>query len=82
MKEEEARTKWCPMVRFYANREVLTKKGFTDGRLDYDSNCIASDCMMWVATDNEGYPSTNKHGECDNSAYYPAGYCGLIRNNY
>ena len=34
MKEEEAKTKWCPMDKnHYA---------------DSDCTCIGSDCMMWV----------------------------------
>lgn len=50
MEEEEAKKKWCPMVRFtlapqnsildvIGNRSAITPK--------YTTNCIASECMMW-----------------------------------
>ena len=36
MTEDDAKTKWCPQVRV-----------MSDGGLQADINCIASDCMMW-----------------------------------
>lgn len=43
MTEEEAKTKWCPMVRVnYAN---LTDVGVA--RAEQTSRCIGSACMMW-----------------------------------
>ena len=50
MTEEEARTKWCPHVRFpdAGNRSEY-----------YNSKCIASDCMMWKIAN-----SGSKEGHC------------------
>ena len=43
MTEQEARTKWCPMVR--ANISGNSNGAFNrDGD---DCACIASDCIMW-----------------------------------
>jgi len=51
--EEEAKTKWCPMVRVsdgvgYAAENRFCQAG--ECKHDYTAtwhNCIASDCMMW-----------------------------------
>lgn len=44
MTEEEAKTKWCPMVRWYGNanqyEDVFDNRG-------YNCTCVASGCMMW-----------------------------------
>ena len=42
MTEEEAREKWCPLVRF-------TEDGFNNrsNAADSDSRCIGSGCMWW-----------------------------------
>lgn len=56
--EEEAKTKWCPMVRFitfppiYENG-MATKENNRYG--DYNSNCIASECMQWQWDGERGY---------------------------
>jgi len=42
MTEEEAKTKWCPMVRPGRNRNFIDEKDAFN-----DSLCIGSDCMMW-----------------------------------
>jgi len=64
MKEELAKTKWCPMNRVIytgdnwdCNRQ-LTKEGLVN------LNCLGSDCMLWTRNgiDAEGWPS---------------GYCGF-----
>lgn len=51
MTEEEAKTKWCPMIRtgmvagMAVNHHVDMQPG---GQGVYDeTRCIASDCMMW-----------------------------------
>lgn len=45
MTEDEAKTKWCPMVRYKSiNGEGINRwDSFTDSL----SRCIGSDCMMW-----------------------------------
>ena len=42
MKEEEAKTKWCPQIRFTGT----DNEGFFNNR-GANCNCLASDCMMW-----------------------------------
>jgi hypothetical protein len=48
MTEQEAKTKWCPMVRYSADAEPSANLWYfgKQGR-DERVNCIASDCMMW-----------------------------------
>lgn len=68
MTEDEAKTKWCPMVK-------LT---ITPVRLE-DTRCIGSDCMMWrEKITNQEYDVTDDgdllvHTEKE-------GYCGLAGN--
>lgn len=76
MKQEDARTKWCPMSRVIvsvgniANRvpEVLIETAVGD-ELEYfkaqkaNCNCLASDCMLWQWLSKED----------------GLGYCGLGR---
>jgi hypothetical protein len=64
MREDQAKTKWCPMTRFH--------KGF-----DNDVYCNGSDCMMWkweaeikLDMDHPGSMSIEE---------LPDGYCGLTR---
>ena len=68
MTEEEAKKKWCPMVRYDSDGGTFNR-GYVNGwlndhphNLNALCNCIASDCMMWVIGD---YLSTG-------------GYCGLV----
>ena len=65
MTEDEAKEKWCPMVRVtsIANIGVLLPKGrkpTSDG--SYEDYCVASDCMMWRWVEHSGEM---------------LGYCGL-----
>ena len=46
MTEEEAKTKWCPMVRMNLCYEAGKEVGSWN-RDGGDCMCIASDCMMW-----------------------------------
>jgi len=64
MTEAEARTKWCPMVRYPVWPGECS--GGNEG-----AKCIASDCMMWQ------WATTPGQEQC---GYGPAkGYCGLGR---
>ena len=49
MTEDEAKTKWCPMVRLapLGPGESYKKSTNRMGKGDPDSCCIASDCMAW-----------------------------------
>ena len=69
------------MVRLHAGEGAVCNV-YSDGDIPEFSNCIASDCMMWVATDNECEPQPESPGGTStNAAFepicYPAGYCGL-----
>ena len=65
MTEAEAKTKWCPMVRFNtldinesdSNRGVFVRSGNIQC-------CIASDCMMWRSTGYTDHGMTGKSGYC------------------
>ena len=51
MKEEEAKTKWCPMVRCSNTGDGADNRVIDKGKV-YGTNtpwdcCVASDCMMW-----------------------------------
>jgi hypothetical protein len=81
--EDEARKKWCPMVRYLPQPWNFLRyifhgnTGFTTNRANraVGNNCIASDCMMWRWTGEckTGVPITSisKHGPTE------LGYCGL-----
>ena len=81
MTEEEAKTKWCPHVR-YPNLMLggqVASNIYSDGcNVNSDGNrtppafcCVASDCMMWeiVVSVDEG-----KEGN-----YPDDGRCGLTK---
>jgi len=46
MTEDEAKTKWCPMVRSSDLEKDVDNCYIKDRNPTY-SRCIASDCMMW-----------------------------------
>jgi hypothetical protein len=64
MTEEEAKMKWCPMVRYADcganNASAVNRDGTWETNII--DRCIASDCMMWRWDDN-----------------YPDGHCGLVK---
>lgn len=50
--EEEAKTKWCPMVSFLIgpHNDVWQNHGYTNRAEYFEPNgvkCIASGCMFW-----------------------------------
>ena len=77
MKESEALTKWCPMVRYSSIRGNGINRWADDGDTQVTPNasmCIGSKCMMWESFERLEEGVTNKHymkrkGE---------GTCGLI----
>lgn len=78
MTEEQAKKRWCPMVRFQIgpiNSSVWQGVAYTNRAEELKSTtclCIASDCMMWVETDRVPIEPELTH-------YEPAGHCGLVR---
>ena len=76
MTENEAKTKWCPQVRFADPRDggkpsvEPTSWNRFDGEWDFTGLlCIASDCMMWRWNID---PLDHPH-DYDKTG----GYCGL-----
>ena len=65
MTEEEARTKWCPHVRFVIDSEL---HAFIGNRFEKPSIyndeclCIASECMLWLP--DAGFQRTGNRGHC------------------
>jgi len=72
MTEDEARTKWCPMVRISIEGHGSYNQ-YSDGDIPEMCNCIASNCMMWreirKQDSSTGYWNT------------VGGYCGLADRN-
>lgn len=63
MTEAEAKTKWCPMVRHpYFNYSGAQQTAVTNDRMNGNSNCIASECMMWRWKDRP--QDMGKTGHC------------------
>ena len=57
MKEVDAKTKWCPLVRIFVAGDYWQSSngkdkflGSMDGNLRPLTKCIASGCMMWQWT--------------------------------
>ena len=78
MTEEEAKTKWCPLLgiasaAFHANREA---------RSDAPKKCIGSGCMMWRENQSMqdvvlGNPAGGRKSIIKQMAPDGTGYCGL-----
>ena len=79
MNEQEAKTKWCPMVRTddgAYNRQSERGGEFGVGIGNWNK-CVASDCMMWVPVITVKNVS-NQTGALQ-LAEEDGGYCGLSR---
>jgi hypothetical protein len=71
MTEDDAKKKWCPMVRYQLGGIPLNRDACYDRQ---GTHCIASDCMMWrwASSHAQGpFDVMLAPGETDN------GYCGL-----
>ena len=59
MTENEAKTKWCPHVRYglrdqdTSNRWTFYDKNDEARHIPDECKCIASDCMMWIKDTGE-----------------------------
>ena len=68
MTEDEAKTKWCPMVRFVVSSEDQNSANRWEGcPVPEICCCLASDCMMWREQWKRAEVSSN-------------GYCGFSGN--
>ncbi len=85
MIEDEAKTKWCPMVRYSSDNNSGT--GNNRGRIDadqYNAFCIGSACMMFrksTVVDENMVPEriTDEYGELIGLKYMKKDlcWCGL-----
>lgn len=66
MTEEEAKTKWCPMLR---KGPPGTSRNAPE---DVPNLCIGSACMMWRKVDLSKVPMNEIHNYGED-----VGYCGL-----
>lgn len=93
--EEEAKKKWCPMVRIVGvdgkengvvNRTSYNKCVHVGEREDFipaGSECIASKCMMWEWEYEDTDPSTAGNGLIPRRyKKTEKGYCGRARILY
>jgi len=88
MKEEIAKTKWCPMAKQVAvdrDNEVLNSAAYNKcARLGGDkrvfepngTKCIGSDCMMWRWSITK---EVEQNGEKITYVSETHGYCGLAK---
>lgn len=70
---EEAKTKWCPMVK--PTSPALSNGGAYRNE-DADYLCIADQCMWWVWEEEIYYPDAREYSE------YPPktiGRCGRVK---
>jgi len=68
MTEEEAKTKWCPMIQVTSSQSFNdVEYGDNRGTGDSSHHCIASDCMWWVEDQPEITP------------YESEGHCGAVK---
>ena len=75
MTEQEARKKWCPHALLTDGGMMYNRNALAPDVLQNGANCIASDCMMWVA---DRGPARVDGVEYDSVAY-DTGDCGLKR---
>jgi len=92
MKEEDAKTKWCPQaaieksIRLQSltmcavaspnSKSIL--RDMEDNSNDGSQKCIASDCAMWVWDAEKNKAMADDAGSLDIEF---EGYCGLIHQH-
>jgi len=74
MTEEQAKTKWCPMVRVFMSTEEGAAAASVNStqKLEH-TRCIASGCMMWRWTKVPEQVRVRDEIHMSNGE----GYCGL-----
>jgi hypothetical protein len=74
MVEEDAKKKWCPMVRFHKGLDGDIYCSRPVGVVDDDAaKCIGSDCMLWKwDEEKEHFRQLREYSETE-------GHCGLVK---
>lgn len=77
MTEQEAKKKWCPMVRFHVAQDRVWSNKLGGGAVTENTDkCIGIDCMMW--RNLQSMPMMDMYEGVKIREYsVPAGYCGL-----
>lgn len=75
MTEDEAKTKWCPLVRVLDSRGPWNRH--PDKKVSSDATCLGSACMMWRW---EGWPAGRTFSD-DRPPIPKTGDCGLKRGD-
>jgi hypothetical protein len=79
MTEEEAKNKWCPMVRVLSDEGSMVIATVNRGSgLQAGVNCIGSKCMWWV-WDVEPERARELSGFGAKYQTKPYGHCGAIK---
>jgi hypothetical protein len=80
MTEDEAKTKWCPMVRTGLTAGMAVNH-HVSGDVDEQTRCKASECMMWRWEQHyirNSITFTETNGTVTSDWPKPTdGYCGL-----
>ncbi len=59
MLESDAKEKWCPFTRVYEYGVSINRH---DSRRLKTTNCLGSDCAVWIDTHTDG--ANRSHGRC------------------
>lgn len=70
MTEEEAKTKWCPLVRLRTIGDAMRRRGEEFSTGDPDVLCIGSACMAWRVDKAAKHDMSNINKDI--------GYCGAF----
>jgi len=80
MTEDQAKQKWCPMVRFNdRNSETAYNAWYDTSGGEGRCKCIGSACMMWRwdAITPEEKRQLREYGDSTGPLLAIPGYCGL-----
>lgn len=80
MTEEEAKTKWCPMVKYDLGRSVNRDACYDNA----GTHCVGSACMMWRwdAITPEEKRQLRVYGDSTGPLLAIPGFCGLAGKQF